>query len=112
MQDDPVTEILEYLTTDGRNPFRDWLSNLRDRQARSKVRVRLNRVRMGNLGDSRSVGGGVSELRIPYGPGYRVYYGRRGDAVVILLCGGDKGSQKRDIFQAQRNWEDYQSRAS
>ena len=78
MQDDPVVEILEYLTEDGRNPFRDWLSSLRDGQARSRVRVRLNRVRMGNLGDSFSVGGGVNELRILYGPGYRVYYGRQG----------------------------------
>ena len=112
MQNDPVIEILEYLTEDGRNPFRDWLSSLRDGQARSRVRVRLNRVRMGNLGDSRSVGGGVNELRIPYGPGYRVYYGRQGNAIVILLCGGNKGNQRRDIPQAQRHWEDFQSRAS
>lgn len=112
MPDDPVIEILEYLNEDGRNPFRDWLSSLRDGQARSRVRVRLARVRLGNLGDSRSVGGGVNEFRIPFGPGYRIYYGRKGATIVILLCGGDKSTQTRDILQAQRYWEDYQSRAS
>lgn len=113
MQDTPpVIEILEYLTEDGRNPFREWLLGLRDGQTRARVRVRLNRVRLGNLGDSRSVGGGVNELRMPFGPGYRVYYGRKGAAIVILLCAGDKGTQQRDIRQAQRYWEDYQSRAS
>ena len=67
-----VIEVLEYLTTDGRNPFREWLESLKDREARARVRVRINRIRLGNFGDSKSVGGGVSELRVPYGPGYRV----------------------------------------
>jgi len=78
---------------------------------RAKIRVRLNRVRLGNLGDCSSVGSGVSELRVPYGPGYRVYFGRQGGAVVVLLCGGDKRTQSRDIRQAQEFWQDHQRRS-
>lgn len=106
MSDTPI-ELFEYLTENGRNPFREWLIGLRDRQARAKIRVRLNRIRLGNFGDCKSVGGGVSELRIPHGPGYRVYLGRRGNTVVILLHGGDKKSQSKDIVQAQAYWADY-----
>lgn len=106
-----VIEVLEYLTTDGRNPFREWLESLKDREARARVRVRINRIRLGNFGDSKSVGGGVSELRVPYGPGYRVYYGKQGDAIVLLLCGGDKRTQSRDIDMAQDRWQDYLRRS-
>jgi putative addiction module killer protein len=106
MSDTPV-ELLEYLLDNGRNPFREWLEGLRDRQARARIRVRLNRIRLGNFGDSKSVGGGVSELRIPHGPGYRVYFGRRGNTVVILLYGGDKKTQTKDIARAQTYWADY-----
>jgi putative addiction module killer protein len=83
-------EILEYVAEDGRNTFRSWLHALKDRSARARIRVRLNRVRLGNMRDCRSVGQGVSELRIDYGPGYRVYFGRNGFTIVILLCGGTK----------------------
>ena len=106
-----IVEVLEYLTTDGRNPFREWLEALKDREARARVRVRINRIRLGNFGDSKSVGGGISEWRIPYGPGYRVYYGRQGDAIVLLLCGGDKRTQSRDIDLAQDRWQDYLRRS-
>ncbi len=105
-------EVLEYLTEDGRNLFRTWLEALRDAEARARIRVRINRIRLGNFGDSKSVGGGVSELRIPYGPGYRVYFGRQGNRVVILLCGGDKRTQARDIETARVAWQDYVKRST
>ena len=106
MNDTPI-EILEYLLESGQNPFREWLEGLKDRQARAKIRVRLNRIRLGNFGDCKSVGHGVSELRVPYGPGYRVYFSRKGNTVVILLCGGDKSTQSRDIDLAQEYWKEY-----
>jgi putative addiction module killer protein len=80
--------------------FADWFVGLRDRQARARITVRIRRLSLGNPGDVRPVGGGVSEMRIDYGPGYRVYFVRRGDTVAVLLCGGDKRSQDRDIARA------------
>ncbi len=74
-----------------------WFRRLRDREARARIDIRIRRLSLGNPGDVRPVGGGVSELRIDYGPGYRVYFSRRGEAVIVLLAGGDKGSQDRDI---------------
>ncbi|MHB1951069.1 MAG: type II toxin-antitoxin system RelE/ParE family toxin [Acidiferrobacteraceae bacterium] len=79
-----------------------WLDTLRDERARARILVRVERLRAGNAGDVRPVGEGVSELRIDYGPGYRVYFVRRSQALVILLAGGDKGSQKADIRTALR----------
>jgi putative addiction module killer protein len=81
--------------------FDQWLHNLRDIQARSRIAVRIRRLSLGNPGDVKAVGDGVSEMRIPYGPGYRVYYIARGPIVVVLLCGGDKSSQVRDIEKAK-----------
>ena len=80
--------------------FADWFAGLRDRNARARVTVRIRRLSLGNPGDVRPVGEGVSEMRIDYGPGYRVYFIRRGDAIVLLLCGGDKRTQDRDIAHA------------
>jgi putative addiction module killer protein len=80
--------------------FAAWFSRLRDRQARARITARIRRLSLGNPGDVKSVGHGVSEMRIDYGPGYRVYFVRRGDMVVVLLCGGDKRNQDRDIAQA------------
>ena len=102
--------VQEYITADGKNPFRDWLRNLRDVSARAKIRVRLNRVRLGNFGDAKAVGEGLCELRVPHGPGYRVYFARAGQTVVLLLCGGDKSSQVKDIKVAREYWLDYQRR--
>ena len=81
--------------------FAKWIRGLADRQARSAIAKRIDRLAFGHAGDARPVGGGVSELRVHLGPGYRVYFTRRGDAIIILLCGGDKGSQTRDIARAQ-----------
>ncbi len=81
--------------------FVAWFEDLRDREARARITVRIRRLSLGNPGDVKPVGKGVSEMRIDYGPGYRLYFTRRGDALVILLCGGDKRTQERDITRAQ-----------
>lgn len=78
-----------------------WFRKLRDRQAKARINVRIRRLSLGNKGDVKPVGGGISELRVPYGPGYRVYFCQRGSEIVVLLAGGDKGSQHRDIKTAQ-----------
>jgi putative addiction module killer protein len=80
--------------------FTDWFAGLRDREARARITVLIRRLSLGNPGDVKPVGSGVSEMRIDYGPGYRVYFVGRGDAVVVLLCGGDKRHQDRDIAPA------------
>lgn len=80
--------------------FSKWLDRLRDGRARARVLSRLNRVEEGNLGDAKPVGEGVSELRIDYGPGYRVYYTRKGKTIIVLLVGGDKSTQSQDITRA------------
>ena len=86
--------------------FRRWLRDLRDHQARAYIAIRVDRMAEGNFGDHRSIGGGVSELRINRGPGYRVYYTIRQRTVVVLLCGGDKDTQQQDIDRAQRMTEE------
>ena len=80
--------------------FAAWFGGLRDLQARARITARIRRLSLGNPGDAKPVGGGVSEMRIDYGPGYRVYFVRRGEIVVVLLCGGDKRTQDRDISRA------------
>ena len=82
--------------------FSEWLDRLRDRQARARIIVRIERMEDGNFGDVEPVGDGVSEMRIFYGPGYRVYFVQQEQAVVVLLCGGDKSSQKRDVRKAKK----------
>jgi putative addiction module killer protein len=82
--------------------FSRWLADLRDLRARAKIVARIDRLALGNPGDVAPVGSGISEMRIHYGPGYRVYFAQRGDAIVILLCGGDKSSQSADIATAKR----------
>lgn len=104
-------EVRVYARSDGSEPSTQWLRGLRDGQTRNRIRQRIARVRLGNFGDARSVGEGVHELRIQFGPGFRVYFGREDDAVVILLCGGDKSTQVRDIERAHDYWRDYRSRS-
>ena len=103
-------EIQNYLTIDGRSPFEEWLDSLRDIRAISQIDNRLRRVKLGNLGDYRSVGEGVFELRIDCGPGYRIYFGQLEKTIVLLLCGGDKGTQAQDIRKAKEYWKDYERR--
>ena len=100
-----------YITEEGREPFTEWLTSIHDVKARAKIKIRLDRVSLGNLGDSHGVGEGVQELRIDYGPGYRVYFGQEGQTIVLLLCGGDKSTQAKDVEIAKRYWEDYRRRS-
>lgn len=85
--------------------FRRWLKGLRDRAAAQRINVRIIRLRLGNPGDVVSVGEGVSELRLDFGPGYRVYFASRGTSLIVLLAGGDKSSQRRDIERAKALWQ-------
>ncbi len=104
-------EIDYYVADTGKKPFKDWLEGLKDLSGRAKIRVRLDRIRLGNLGDNRSVGEGVLELRIDYGPGYRVYFAIDGNRLILLLLGGDKSSQERDVAKAKVYWRDHQRRS-
>ncbi len=99
--------ILNYVAENGKNVFTEWLSGLKDVQGRAIIRKRIDRIEEGNFGDHAYVGHGVWELRIFYGPGYRLYYGEVGVVIVLLLCGGDKSTQKTDIRKAQEYWADY-----
>jgi putative addiction module killer protein len=90
-----VVEIIESAT------FKRRIRGLQDRRAVARINARLRSVSMGNFGDARSIGGGLSEVRVDYGPGYRLYFLRQGATVVVLLCGGDKSSQQRDIERAR-----------
>jgi putative addiction module killer protein len=103
-------EVRHYLTAAGVNPFADWFGALADRQAQARVRARIDRLQRGLFGDSKPCGEGVWELRIDWGPGYRLYYARAGEALILLLLGGDKRRQGEDIRRARGYWHDYQQR--
>jgi len=105
-------EIKKLELQNGLVPFDEWFDSLRDTRMQAAVDSRLARVRAGNFGDAKSVGGGVCELRIALGPGLRVYYGLHGQTVVVLLGGGDKRSQLRDIRRAQELWQQFTKHAS
>lgn len=98
--------IREYITQQGRNPFREWLKSL-DLGVQARIQARALRFEIGNLGDHKNVGGGVWEARFDFGPGYRLYFGKDGVAVILLLAGGDKSSQSKDIAAAKRYWENF-----
>lgn len=100
-------EVTKYQTPDGKIPLDEWLADLRDRRARSRIAIRLDRLVLGLLGDWKPVGDGVCELRVDVGAGYHIYYGRHGQELVILLCGGDKSNQQADIRQAIQYWNDF-----
>ena len=98
--------VREYQPANGKNPFREWLATL-DGAVRARVQARVLRFETGNLGDHKSVGGGVHEARLMFGSGYRIYFGLDGKTLLLLLVGGTKASQARDIRRAQRYWQDY-----
>ncbi len=104
-----MIEIRYYLAGSGKRPFIDWLESLKDIRARAIIKARLDRIQIGNFGDYKPVGEGVYELRIDYGPGYRVYFGKEGNKVILLLLGGSKKTQERDIAKAKEYWLEYRS---
>lgn len=97
-------ELRRYVTDDGRVPFGEWMEGLPDMKARAVIAKRLTRVALGNFGDQKGVGDGVRELRIDFGPGYRVYFAEHGTTIILLLCGGDKSTQSADIAKAKSYW--------
>lgn len=105
-----IIEVRQYQTADGRSPFGEWLRQLRDAPARRRIAARIDRLQAGNRGDWKAVGGGVFELRVDAGPGYRVYCGQDGATLVLLLCAGDKRTQQHDIEMAHDYWKDYKAR--
>ena len=102
-------ELVAYKTENGRTPFQTWFRGL-DRAARARVGAALVRLEQGNLSNTKSVGSGVLEFRIDFGPGYRIYFGRDGQELILLLTGGDKRRQQRDIDEAITFWDDYKLR--
>jgi putative addiction module killer protein len=103
--------VLEFLDRQGSSPFAKWFGGL-DAAAAAKVTTALLRMELGNLSNAKGVGAGVLENRIDFGPGYRVYFGKDGDTLVVLLGGGTKKRQQRDIATAQDRWNDYKRRKS
>lgn len=103
-------KIRYYVTSQGKEPFTKWLDRLRDKVAHAAILKRIARIQLGLFGDIKPAGEGVWEFRLDVGVGYRVYYARSGDEIVLLLCGGDKGSQETDIKKARQYWKDYKSR--
>ncbi len=103
-------EIEHYLTEKGQDLIGDWLSGLRDTQAKARIAMRINRMKSGNPGDCKPIDEGVWEMRIDCGPGYRVYYAQAGQKMILLLLGGDKRQQAAEIKQAKKLWKDYQER--
>ena len=106
-----MAEIRHYVTRSGKDVFDDWLTHLRDARAQAKVAARLNRLAAGNCGDAKSLHNGLYELRIDWGPGYRIYYAIIGIEIVLLLCAGDKRKQSADITRALNYLEDYKERS-
>jgi len=106
-----MLEIRRYCLANGFEPLTDWLRRLSDRQAKARLLARIDRLEAGNFGDCKFLRDGVFELRIDWGPGYRVYFGRSGTTVVILLCAGDKRRQAADIERAVEFWNDYKLRS-
>lgn len=107
MMDAVSREVFQYVRANGTCPFQEWLVGLRDAKARARVRARIARLRAGSLGDWKAVGEGVFELRIDHGSGYRVYFGQEGETIIILVSGGDKSAQDKDIKTARVLWAEY-----
>ena len=107
MRDTQLRTVQFYRTPNGSEPFNTWYRSIRDTNTKHRIQRRLERLKEGNFGDCVPVGEGVFELRFHFGPGYRVYFGEIGNKIVIVLCGGDKSSQQRDIERAKTYWQEY-----
>jgi putative addiction module killer protein len=105
----PRLELRSYVDEDGKAPFETWILEL-DSHAQAKVTIALSRLETGNTSNVKAVGSGVSELKLNWGPAYRVYFGQDGNTIVVLLCGGTKTRQSRDIATAKMRWADYKAR--
>jgi putative addiction module killer protein len=104
-------QVIVYARENGKEPFTDWLYGLRDVMGRKRILARVSRLQQGHYGDCEPVGEGVTELRLFFGPGYRVYFGEQDNTLIVLLCGGDKASQDHDIEQAKMYWKEYLNHA-
>jgi putative addiction module killer protein len=104
-------QVKLYQTRDKRIPYTEWLDRLGNGKTRERIEARATRLILGQLGSCKPVGGGVTELILNFGPGYRIYIGQEGSKVIILLCGGDKSTQTGDIKEAKKYWADYEARA-
>ncbi len=102
-----IREILHYQTASGRDIFNEWFVSIRDLKTQNRIETRLDRLSAGHFGDFKLVATGIWELRLHFGPGYRIYFGLEGQRFVILLCGGDKSTQERDICRALAYWRDF-----
>jgi len=107
---DMVNIVNEYIDKDEKSPYADWLGGLKDRRAKAKILIQVDKMELGLFGDVEPVGDGLSELRIHYGPGYRVYFAKEENHIYLLLCGGDKSTQSKDIKKAKIYWQDHKQR--
>lgn len=106
-----MTNIInEYTDEQDKSPYAEWLASLRDARAKAKIIMQVDRMELGLFGDVESIGDGLSELKIHYGPGYRVYYGKEEEHSYLLLCGGNKSTQSKDIKRAKTYWQDQKRR--
>jgi len=105
-------ELRFYRTLDGKEPFTHWFETLKDKKIKAQLKNRLERVAVGNNGDCKALGDGIFELRVHYGPGYRMYFAEKGNYFILLLAGGTKANQKKDIKNAKAYWEDFKERTN
>ncbi len=96
-----------YIDHTGKSPFIEWLESLKDKSIRFRIKERLDRVCLGNFGDYKKLSGNISELRFNFSSGHRIYFAEDGNEIILLLCGGDKSTQKKDIKKAKEYWQDY-----
>ena len=110
MKENKHLTLRHYVTKSGKVPFKEWMTDIKDPVIRNRIRRRLDRVELGNYGDYKSLSDGVYELRLAFGAGYRIYFAEQDDVIVILLCGGDKSTQEKDIKTAKMYLKDLQER--